>query len=540
MDLGNLIKRWNLWGFVVAFMAMLWGFARMFTFLRALFKDDFEDMSFGWFIPVFSLYVLWRKREELYKALGEPSWVGVLLSVPLVLLALGGARGVQIRLMQLAFAVLCITVPWAFFGRRIVRVVAFPALYLLFTIPLATFLDVATVHLRLIASSTALGILNGIGVNAVQTGTTITATGANQFAIDVAEPCSGLRSLFALMALTAAYAYYAQPTWLKRGLLFACSIPLAVLGNVTRIITICLVASVTKPDFALGFYHDYSGYIIFIVAISAMVGCSELISKIKGLKSEKVKKFSSSSASLPTNSFSYLIKVVLFAVIIVSAMAYLRQMPESEFPPDIQCELPVQLTGYESDEVFFCQNEQCGEMFYLKDLNGKTEQCPRCQSPLGKISLGEDTVLPKDTVIYKRVYSQQSGREFMVAMVKGGRSKSSLHRPELCLPAQGFMMSTPFNVNVGKREWRVIPLTPPHGGAKTLLAYTFFNQEGVRTASHVQRILQDVWDRSVYNRIDRWVMVTVRASQPGGFDVANETQREALDEFFSKLGKEMP
>ena len=58
------------------------------------------------------------------------------------------------------------------------------------------------------------------------------------FAIDVADPCSGLRSLFALMALTAGYAYFTQPTWLRRGILFAASVPIAILGNVARILSI--------------------------------------------------------------------------------------------------------------------------------------------------------------------------------------------------------------------------------------------------------------------------------------------------------------
>ena len=102
-------------------------------------------------------------------------------------------------------------------------------------------------------------------------------TGA--FAIDIAEPCSGLRSLFAMMALTAGYAYFTQPTWFRRGLLFALSIPIAILGNVSRIFSIVIVAATCSADFATGFYHDYSGYIVFLVAILLMVATGGLITK---------------------------------------------------------------------------------------------------------------------------------------------------------------------------------------------------------------------------------------------------------------------
>lgn len=102
-------------------------------------------------------------------------------------------------------------------------------------------------------------------------------TGA--FSIDVAEPCSGMRSLFAMMALTAGYAYFTQPTWFRRGLLFVLSIPIAIFGNVMRILTIAAVASACSADFAMGFYHDYSGYVVFLTAVLLMVAAGGLITK---------------------------------------------------------------------------------------------------------------------------------------------------------------------------------------------------------------------------------------------------------------------
>ena len=105
----------------------------------------------------------------------------------------------------------------------------------------------------------------------------VSPTGA--FSIDVAEPCSGMRSLFAMMALTAAYSYFTQPTWFRRGLLFVLAIPIAVLGNVSRILSIVAIAATCSSDFATGFYHDYSGYVVFLVAVFLMVVTGGLITK---------------------------------------------------------------------------------------------------------------------------------------------------------------------------------------------------------------------------------------------------------------------
>ena len=113
------------------------------------------------------------------------------------------------------------------------------------------------------------------------------ASADGSFNIDIADPCSGLRSLFALMALTAGYAYFNQPTWLRRGLLFAASIPIAIAGNVARIITMISVASFADADFALGFYHDYSGFVVFVVAILMMVAVGELITRLAEARAGK-------------------------------------------------------------------------------------------------------------------------------------------------------------------------------------------------------------------------------------------------------------
>ena len=127
------------------------------------------------------------------------------------------------------------------------------------------------------------------------------------------------------------------------------------------------------------------------------------------------------------------------------------------------------------------------------------------------VSEAELTVLPKDTAFVKRMYTGDDGVWFQVTAVIGGRSKSSVHRPELCLPCQGFQMMDPRRIESAGVDWHLVTLAR-RDAASMGFAYTFFNQAGFRTSSHLRRIFQDVWDRSVLGRIDRWVMVTVHSS----------------------------
>lgn len=277
MKIGKIDVRLILLMAVCAFM--VWGFkSLLFVNAPAVFSDPKEDMSFAWYVPVFSIYVVKREWKEIVSSVGEPSIAGFFATLFFLFVGFLGVRGVQVRLEMLSFIGLLVCVPWAFYGRRTAVRLLFPAMFLLFCIPLSSFLDLITVHLRLFATAVASAILNGMDAGIVRTGTMLSAADGS-FAVDVAEPCSGLRSIFALMALTAGYAYFTQKTWIRRALLFACSVPLAIAGNVMRILSICAVATFASPSFANGFYHDYSGYVVFFVAILLMVGCGELISR---------------------------------------------------------------------------------------------------------------------------------------------------------------------------------------------------------------------------------------------------------------------
>ena len=469
--------------FVALLAVVVLGF-RQLVFVHApmIFNDRIEDMSFGWYVPLFSLYVLWRERSEIVSSVGAPSLWGALATLPFLAAGFLGTRGIQVRFEILGFAGLVWSLSWAFYGWRTAKRVLFPAAFLLFCMPLATYLDVVTVHLRLVASSTAFAVLKGFGLDVIRRGTVIMSS-AGTFAIDVAEPCSGLRSLFALTALTAGYAYFTQPTWLRRAVLFSLAVPIAILGNVMRIVTISVVGITCSEEFATGFYHDYSGYVVFLVAIALMVASGGIIDRICAVLRPATKPSGGehAEASAPAAApYAWRGRLAVALTLAVVVPAMLQQSRSAE--PTL-CEAPRMELG---------------------DIDG-------FESVVLEPSEAELQTLPSDTRFVKRLYSAPWGAWFQVTVVIGGTSKSSIHRPELCLPSQGFQMTEPRDATAAGSDWRFISLlrrdAPPLG-----FAYTFFNQAGYRTPSHMKRIFRDVWDRSVHNRIDRWVMVTVNAS----------------------------
>ena len=522
-----------------------------------MFDEPLEDMKHGWVIPFVSLTALWRIRRELWEALkqGSPSWIGLLWTFFFLIMAWFGGRGEQSRIEQLSFIGLLWSVPYTFWGKRMAQYLLFPAGFLLFTVPISSFLDFFTMHLRMFSSSMATGILNGFGMEIQRSGTALfSRVLGGEFSVDVADPCSGIRSLFAMMALTAAYAHFTLKTHVSKWLLFACSIPIAMIGNMFRIFSICLVARFFGQEIATGFYHDYSGFVIFIIGVFLMfetgrgvvtleTWASKCFPRLFALLSPKECEAISPKdhtwrTFLPAG-FGF--SCVLF-VFISNQMVGAPFYDSSRF---IVQSLPSQIGSFAGDQPWFCHNDQCNATFEEQALvekgcrQEKGFKCPSCGGKMKTVSLGELQDLPQDTEILKRVYRSTDGRVYSISVVISGRRRGSIHRAELCLPAQGFVMLSAkkerLSIPSGRpREARIILAQRSSSDYRFSLVYWFVSRNR-ECASHSQRILLDIWDRSVHNRINRWVMVAINASTPLD-DKASRMAFEAfVDEFYQKL-----
>jgi len=229
----------------------------------------------GRLVGLISIFLVWYHRDRLLAARKEGSALGLVFLVLGVLLFLAGARSLQPRLALLALPFLFYGTALFVWGKEVARIVLFPCAFLVFMIPVAA-LEQATFWLQFVITH-AIGVLSDlIGIKIAAVGTTLRATDGS-FNFEIAEGCSGVRSLTAMSMLTAVYVHLTQDRLWKKGVIFAASLLFSIVGNIGRLFTIILVAKFINADLAGGIYHDYSGFIFFPVAVLAMTSFSRLL-----------------------------------------------------------------------------------------------------------------------------------------------------------------------------------------------------------------------------------------------------------------------
>jgi exosortase len=246
------------------------------------------DNAHGYLVPIVAAGVFyWKWQTELRRLPMESSGWGLAVIGVAMFLYFAGARGQENRILAGSFPLLMFGVilylggwPWA-------KAAWFPCVFLLFMIPFSFIDPYVGFPLRMFVARTATFLLNlfspevsvqGKWMHDVYNqGTGILSHSGRFKPLDVADPCSGIRSLTALMALTALYGYIAMDRPWKKWVLFTSSIPLAVVGNLARIATVALVAQGFGGEWAMKVYHDFSGYIVFILAILCMLGLGTLV-----------------------------------------------------------------------------------------------------------------------------------------------------------------------------------------------------------------------------------------------------------------------
>ncbi len=573
-----------LWIYLLAgqkvFTAAMAAATPLLDWLRAVWVQS-EDMGHGPILPLVSLFALWRRRPAIRAAIGAPDGRGVLLTAVGLVLFWAGLLMEDVRVCLLALVLWTWTVPFALWGWGVARQLVFPCGYLLLSIPIDTLVIYLTMKLRLLAAALAVGIVNGLGLETLRVGTGIHSMAGGGINLDVAEPCSGLRSIFAMTALAGAYAFFTQRSLWKQWLLFAFAIPVAVAGNVVRIVAIILVAAWRGEEAALGFYHDYSGYLVFLVGILLLVEIGRGIAALgrqggtgperKGnIQDTETKKEFELKPRISTRA----IMAHLAAAVGVPALLAIGVWVARHQPPVeggglgfLAGEMPESLMGWTASRLFHCHNERClfsaeDEEFRRRGLvpsrlptpaNGEgwptlsemkpVGRCPECQEgDLYEVSLGERRTLPGDTRIRRLRYRSEWGQPGLitVTVVASGTGRHSIHRPELCIPAQGFVMSS---IRDGQLPQTGIPVklvslerTVAGQGRVWMLGFAYYFFDGQRaTASHAVRLFWTAWDRVIHRHASRWVMVTA-VSEPGFDDPRAEARLlSLLDQFHPRL-----
>ncbi len=253
-----------LWQFVVLSVLLLWVYHGT---LARLFHQWWDDPNFshGFFVPLFAAFIIWQESPRLAALTPQPSWWGLLFLGGGLCVLIVGQLGAELFLSRFSLLIVLAGLIVLFLGWNFFRAVLFPWAFLLLMIPIpAIIFNQLTFPLQLLASKVASTILPWMGVPVLREGNVIILPA---MALEVAEACSGIRSLISLVTLAIIYGYLMERGIAIRVVLAVASVPIAVAANSLRIVGTGLLVQYWDPQRAEGFFHKFSGWLIFVVSL---------------------------------------------------------------------------------------------------------------------------------------------------------------------------------------------------------------------------------------------------------------------------------
>jgi len=261
---------------IVACLVLLY-----FRVLQGLVSDwiHMPDFSHGFLIPIVSFYFVYERRKELSALSPSTAWGGFGLIVLGILIFLLGNLATEFFTMRFSMLVVLGGIVLFLLGKEFFKTLLFPIVFLIFMIPIPSVLmDKITFPMQLFASKVAAKSLYLIGIPALREGNIILLANTS---LEVAEACSGIRSLISLLALSVVFAYFNQKTTLKRVLLVLSTFPIAIIANAARVTGTGILAHHYGDKVAQGFFHGFSGWILFVVAFVCLFVVGGLLSRVR-------------------------------------------------------------------------------------------------------------------------------------------------------------------------------------------------------------------------------------------------------------------
>jgi exosortase len=238
-----------------------------------------SNYSHGFLIPLVSGFLLWKKKDRLVGSVGSSSKLGLpLLGFALLLFVLGSA-GAEYFTVRVSFIFAMAGLVLFHFGTSFLRSIWFELGFLFFMIPLPYVIYYSlTFPMQLFATKVSLKALEIIGIPAVQQGNIIHLSGIS---LEVAEACSGIRSMLSLLALGAIYSYFSQSSPVKRGALFLSTIPITVIVNSVRVFITAVLAFTIGAEVTEEPLHSLLGLSVFVMAFVLLLIVNALLSRKK-------------------------------------------------------------------------------------------------------------------------------------------------------------------------------------------------------------------------------------------------------------------
>jgi exosortase D (VPLPA-CTERM-specific) len=262
-SLSSGLPRWQ----GLALLSLIaWLYASILTHLVLQWVGPARDPNFehGVFVPLFALFVLWQDRKRL-PAIPAPSWAGFPLSMLGLVMLVLGVLGAELFFSRISLLVMLAGLIILFQGWKLFRAVLFPWAFLILMIPIPNLImSRITFPLQLLAAKIAAALLELVGVPVLLLGNVIWLAAKP---LEVAQACSGIRSLLTLVTLAIIYGFLMETRIWVRVVLALSAVPIAVAANSFRIFGTGLIVQYWDPDKAEGFYHTFGGWVIYVVAL---------------------------------------------------------------------------------------------------------------------------------------------------------------------------------------------------------------------------------------------------------------------------------
>ena len=246
-----------------------------------------EDMGHGFFVPLVVGYIVWQRREKLAALPAKPNNWGLVIVIFAACQALAATLGAELFTARLSFVFAIWGTILYLGGTRWIRALLFPLLLLYFMIPIPQIIYARlTLSLQMLASQLAEVMIGWMGIPVIRTGNLLELPSQT---LNIVDACSGIRSLLSLTFLSLVYAYFMDKRVWMRWALLAATIPIAIGANAIRVALTGLLSEV-NVELARGLFHEVEGYIVFVIALGALVGTHRLISVIAKRASQSPKK----------------------------------------------------------------------------------------------------------------------------------------------------------------------------------------------------------------------------------------------------------
>jgi len=258
---------------LASFLAVFW------PVLAALVRDWAHDdnYSHGFFIIPIAAYFAWERRAAMAQA-NQPTNAGMLVVLTGLAMLVAGLLGAELFLTRLAVVVTLAGALLYLRGWKALRLAGFPIAFLLLMIPIpAIIFNQIAFPLQLLASRFGETVLWTLGIPVLREGNIIALASTR---LEVAEACSGIRSLISLLTLGIVYGYFTDSRPSVRAAIALSTIPIAILANGARVAGTGIAAHHFGPDAAQGFFHSFSGWLVFVVAFALVFVVTRLLLKM--------------------------------------------------------------------------------------------------------------------------------------------------------------------------------------------------------------------------------------------------------------------